>query len=266
MSIRRGMTLGLAVASLAVGLAAPGTPATAAPVSNIPYGTNQNGKPLLLDAYPATAPLSPVILVIHGGGWENGDKTDNGATRICEESVLRGYACFSVNYTLSGEAKWPAQLDDLRKALDWIRTNALAYGGQPLRISCWGFSAGAHLCLQLAYTTRGISAAVSWSAPTDLVAWANQGVVKKLLGCATACPERARDASPTVAAHPAAPATYIGHATNDKTVPYWHATSLAAALDVVAVPYTLVTQVSGHGKGLWFRQRDATFAWLSEHV
>lgn len=86
----------------------------------------------------------PVLLHIHGGGWNLGSKD---AISIFEwqKFAQLGYAVVTINYRLSDVAVWPAQIHDCKKALRWIRQNADKYNFNPDRIAVMGASAGAHL-------------------------------------------------------------------------------------------------------------------------
>ncbi|MCX7825635.1 MAG: alpha/beta hydrolase, partial [Verrucomicrobiae bacterium] len=90
---------------------------------------------------PPQAPM-PAVLWIHGGGWSGGSHKGNRAMML----ATRGYFTASVEYRLSGEAKWPAQIEDCKHAVRWLRANAAKYNVNPDRIGCWGSSAGGHLC------------------------------------------------------------------------------------------------------------------------
>jgi acetyl esterase/lipase len=89
---------------------------------------------------PSHGPL-PVVVYVHGGAWRGGDKRDFPAMGL----TAGGYAVASVNYRLSADAKFPAQIEDCEAAVRYLRTNAKAFGLDPDRIGAWGDSAGGHL-------------------------------------------------------------------------------------------------------------------------
>jgi len=109
-----------------------------------------------LDIYlpnSGTGPF-PVIVSIHGGAFKGGDK--NGAELASALKGLdSGYAVVSLNYRLSGEAIWPAQINDVKAAVRFIRANAAKYRLNPDRIAAWGGSAGGHLAALLG-TSGGV--------------------------------------------------------------------------------------------------------------
>lgn len=92
----------------------------------------------------------PVIVYIHGGGWAWGSKDEQLPIRQVDQYLLQqGYAIASINYRLSDEAIFPAQIIDCQAAVCWLRAKAAQYRLDPARIGVWGFSAGAHLATLL---------------------------------------------------------------------------------------------------------------------
>ena len=92
----------------------------------------------------------PAILAIHGGAWKGGDKV--WGRQIAQEFCPYGYVVFSINYRLSGRpgGTWPAQIEDVQKALKHIRANARRFRIDPDRIAALGMSAGGHLATMVA--------------------------------------------------------------------------------------------------------------------
>jgi acetyl esterase/lipase len=107
-------------------------------------------KSLLLDLYlPEKSRHSlPLIIWIHGGAWTGGDKADCPARRLLQ----RGYAVASINYRLSNEAIFPAQIEDCKAAIRWLRAHAKQYGLDADHFGAWGSSAGGHLVALLGTT------------------------------------------------------------------------------------------------------------------
>src|SRR5688500_12704954 len=124
-----------------LGTRAPAQIWTAVP--NLVYGTySGTGGPqnLLLDLYlplTGTAPY-PLVVWVHGGGWAGGSRfpAPVHATNLC----ALGYAVASIDYRLSGTAIWPAQIQDCRGAIRWLRANAAQYNIDPERVGVWGSS------------------------------------------------------------------------------------------------------------------------------
>lgn len=90
----------------------------------------------------ASGPL-PLIIWVHGGGWQNGSK--EGCPPLRAGYTTKGYAVASINYRLSGHAPFPAQIEDCKAAIRWLRAHAQEYGLDPKRFGAWGSSAGGHL-------------------------------------------------------------------------------------------------------------------------
>ena len=88
------------------------------------YSAAPGREPTLLDLYtPDGVARPPLVVWIHGGGWSAGDKFPTPAVRL----VAAGYAVASVDYRLTGEAKFPAQIHDCKAAIRWLRANARKY-------------------------------------------------------------------------------------------------------------------------------------------
>ena len=123
---------------------------------NIPYATEgaNHAKQQLDVLLPWTggSPPFPVCLAIHGGGWQTGDKSLPGSTHPLTDPRANGIAVVTINYRLSGDAPWPAQIHDCKAALRWISVHGWKYHLDPRRVSTWGISAGGHLALLLATT------------------------------------------------------------------------------------------------------------------
>ena len=108
---------------------------------------------MLLDLYmPAPDSLyrAPLVLLVHGGGWRSGDRTQ--MVPLAVICAKRGYAAAAVEYRLSGEAKYPAGIDDLKEAIRWARANAASLDIDGGRIAIVGCSAGGTLAAMVAAT------------------------------------------------------------------------------------------------------------------
>jgi acetyl esterase/lipase len=140
----------------------------------------------------------PVIVVIHGGGWIEGDKSSFASDRYgvpgnIVDFARLGFAAATINYRLAGEATYPAALDDCRAAVRWLREHATDYHLDAKRIGAYGNSAGGHLALLLGLVEdpadRGkpveqssrVQASVSDSGPLDLVAQYRQGALRTVV-------------------------------------------------------------------------------------
>ena len=94
---------------------------------------------------------APVLVQIHGGAWVIGDQEVQ-AYPLMSHLVERGWVCVSATYRLSPKAKWPAHIEDVKRALAWTKENIARYGGDPSWIAITGGSAGGHLVSLAALT------------------------------------------------------------------------------------------------------------------
>jgi acetyl esterase/lipase len=153
------------VGDLFRGVQAEPARATASVVFGAPDGTA-----LRMDVYAAATPgLHPAIVQIYGGAWQRGGPGDNAASAAY--FAARDYVVFAIDYRHAPRWRWPAQLDDVRAALAWIRAHGAQYGADVSRMALVGRSSGAQLALLAAYTPGAppVSAVVSLYGPTDLV-------------------------------------------------------------------------------------------------
>jgi acetyl esterase/lipase len=123
-------------------------------VPDLVYDT-RGGTVLHADLYlpgPASSP-APVIVWVHGGGWLFGDRKS--APNLSRFFAERGFAMAAIDYRLSKHATFPAQIQDLRTAIRWIRVAAASYGLDPAHIGLWGASAGGHLSALAALCPAG---------------------------------------------------------------------------------------------------------------
>lgn len=208
---------------------------------------------LYLDIYtPQTPPPSggyPLIVSIHGGAWEYGDRH---ADAILRKLTNRGYALTSIDYRLSNDAKYPAQIDDARDAVQWLLKHAQSYHFDTNKIFAIGVSAGGHLSLLLGLSQkagdRTIKAVCAFYPPTDLVAILPESMrnqtnnpVADLLGGAVS--ERlvmARQASPINYVRKDSVPVLIYHGDADTVVPLVQSKSLDAALKAAGAQSTLI--------------------------
>ena len=223
-------------------------------VGGLAYSAPIGFRPLLLDLYlPATeADPAPLVVFMHGGGWLRGDRSMVSPSFASwrpgplARLAAAGFAVASVDYRLSGEARFPAQLEDVSAAVEWLTGQAAVYAFDPGRIVLWGESAGAHLAALLGLRSTGpqVRGVVDWYGPADLAALDEQvgaaGALTddpldtreaRLLGAPVAeVPELARAASPISHVRAGAPPFLIAHGTADRAVPFSQSEALAAAL------------------------------------
>jgi len=119
-------------------------------IRNIPYGPDRRNR-LDLMSTTRSGLRRPVLFYVHGGAWVYGDKREQ-ARPMLFEFARRGWLVVAINYRLSPANRWPAQIEDTRQALAWVKRTVAAYGGDPERIVVAGGSAGGHLASLLALT------------------------------------------------------------------------------------------------------------------
>jgi acetyl esterase/lipase len=254
----------------------PQVPLTLRP--GLEYG-RAGGQPLLLDLISPSdhaATPRPAAIWLHGGGWYAGGR-ESGPTYWCALLAAHGFVTASVDYRLSGDAVFPAQIHDVKAAIRWLRSNAETYQFDPDRIGIWGHSAGGHLAALAAVTgdlpdlegngspsgSSAVQAAAIASTYTDFVNTGTDGdhpVLAKLFGGTRAeTQDQRRRASPVahVRDHQAAPPFLIAHGTLDETVPYEQAERLHAALTAAGTSAELVTIEGGYHN--WNATPDSTW-------
>jgi acetyl esterase/lipase len=216
---------------------------------------------------------APLIIWIHGGGWQGGSKEN--ALPLRQGWVERGYAIASINYRLSGHAVFPAQIEDCKAAIRWLRAHAAQYHIDPTRFGVWGSSAGGHLAALVGTSGDGktldvgehldqssrVQAVCDYYGPTDLLAFvsrpgyenhANPRSPESLLlgGAVKEKPELAKAANPLTYITPDDPPFLIVHGDLDPIVPLQQSELLFTALKSAKLSAHFHTiHGAGHGPG-----------------
>ncbi len=243
----------------------PATPVAGRPPEvreelDLVYGTG-DGEDLKLDLYAPRdlAAPAPAIVLLHGGGWAFGSKNDfRPMGRACAE---RGYVAVTAAYRLAPQYTFPAQIEDVKCAVRWLRASAGRYRIDPERIGAVGISAGAHLALLAGLTgpedgleghggheeqSSRVQAVVNCMGPTDLArpGWpitSDRMILAFMGGGRDQLAAAYRTASPMTYVHPGAPPVLTIHGTGDALVPYEQAILLHAALRKAGVYSQLMT-------------------------
>ncbi len=197
------------------------------------FGTG-GGRDLKLDIYtpPGNPTSAPGLLLVHGGGWSSGDRTQLRGYGVLVGRL--GYVCVACEYRLSGEAPWPAQIHDVKAALRWMKANAKRLGIDPARIAVSGNSAGGHLSLMVGGTPNlpefegtggnpgidtSVGAVISFYGPSDFGSDPNkvQGGIAQLMG-PNVTEAALRGASPVAYTKAGYPPTLLIHGNGDELV------------------------------------------------
>ena len=229
---------------------------------------NVDGTSLLMDLrIPDDEALHPVIVYLHSGAWISGDRTGGPAIR----EAARGFAVASIDYRLAPQYTWPAQIEDCKTAVRWLRANAARYHLDPKRIGVFGTSAGGHLAAMLGTTANhpefeglqlgnpqfssSVKAVIDFYGPTDLTKIEDQKLpcfpflngdspylpLSLLLGCPIQqCLDKAATANPINYVSAGDPPFLIMQGLLDCLVPWRQSQMLYDALKQNSVDATLV--------------------------
>lgn len=257
-------------------------------------------------AVPEVAPAAPMpaVVYIHGGGWNHGDRKQ-ALGNISNYVLKRGYIGVALSYRLTPEAPFPAQIQDVKLGIRFLRAHAAQYFIDPSRIGVWGSSAGGHLAALLGTTgdleacswitldngntvqvpdlggTGGwpeysdkVQAVADWFGPADFTTeFANNySSVTALLGGKKAftVPNEARLAMPGTYASPDDPPFWIRHGDADSTIPYENSVKFAGQLTAAGVQVVDFKLVPGQGHGFTGAASDTAnaeaWAFLDQYV
>lgn len=181
----------------------------------------------------------PVVLLLHGGAWRQGDKGK--LSKLGRVLAERGYAAFAIDYRLAPQFRYPAQLEDMRQALRWLQQQAGEYNLDMNRVAAWGYSAGGHLASLLGVQPPSeglpsVRVVIAGGAPADLRIYPNASSVKGFLGgTAAELPAVYESASPMAHVRKGLPAFYLYHGTADDLVVPSQSQNFARALSEAGV-------------------------------
>lgn len=248
---------------------------------DISYATLSKAQRLDIYQPDKISGLLPVIISIHGGAFMMGDKRDSQVQPMLA-GLKRGYAVISINYRMSGEALFPANIYDIKAAIRWIRANAVKYHLDPAKIALWGGSAGGNLCA-LAGTSSGVKeledfslgnesfsssvqAVIDWFGPINFLKMDDQlretgngktdhsdsdSPESKVLGAKiTDIPDLVKKANPETYISQDDPPFLIQHGTKDPIVPTQQSEEFYAKLrKVLGKDKVILTLLKGEGHG-----------------
>ena len=278
--------LALAIMAMAVPVASvQAQPADVAEHKDVSYGPHEKNK---LDVYvPKSDKPLPLVVWIHGGGWQGGNKGDGGPAKLL---LSHGFAVAATNYRLTDAGPFPAQAEDVRAAIRHLRANAKKYNIDPDHIGVWGASAGGHLVALLGTQSDvegldgdakadgnvRVQAVVDWFGPSDITrfnsgpaASANGPIAKLLGGPPSEKTDVAKLASPLLHVTKDDAPTLIFHGDKDPLVPLEQSQLLADALKKAGVECELVViEGAGHGGKDFMSDanRNKVIAFMNKHL
>jgi acetyl esterase/lipase len=239
---------------------------------NLDYVGNGNPRQMLDLYLPETKTTKPrpLVVYVHGGGWEGGSKEQAGV--LFDLIKDRDYAGASITYRLTNEAIWPAQIHDCKAAIRALRAHAAENQIDPDKIAVFGISSGGHLVSMLGVSggvkelegklgpnltqSSRVTCVLDFCGPSNFLTFAGEGTIinvddpktglsKLIGGTVKEKPEIAKSASPvTYITSDDAPFLII-HGDKDNIVRYVQATEFDAALEKAKVPATLITGTGG---------------------
>jgi acetyl esterase/lipase len=242
-------------------------------MTDVVYRVLPGYRPLHLDLYRPVVQDTPrpLIVFVHGGAWANANPRVGASYAnfpdVLAYLVQRGYVVASVQYRFSREAPFPAPLDDLQTAVQFLRQNAARFGIDGARIGLWGMSAGAQLAALAAVDCAKdacVDALAGWFGPYDLrPPYPDDSVLREFLACGVrACePGVLAAASPLLYVDAGDPPTLLVQGDQDRNGLPAQAQAFAAALRAAGVSAEL-EMVPGVGHGLVGRDIAATRAAL----
>jgi acetyl esterase/lipase len=228
--------------------------------------------------------LMPLIVWIHGGGWMGGSKNH------CPPLpwTRKGYVLASIDYRLSQDAKFPAQIEDCKAAVRWLRIHSDKYSIDPDRMVAWGDSAGGHLASLLGTAgderewehglpdvSSRVQAVIDWYGRADLTRVSTDLSLEDspsallLGGCGKKVAALAKKASPILHVSKDDPPFLIMHGSMDSLVPMHQSQALAGALKKAGVESRLVIlEGAGHGgeEFLFVEQVKVIDAFLGQYL
>ena len=277
----------------------PGLLLLAAPLSaadaftlkyDIVYGTVGETNLCMDIAFPTQScgPI-PCVVVIHGGAWTLGNKSMH--TNEIKYFAKQGYVSVSIGYRLAPDHRFPAQIEDVKCAIRYLRANCKKFNIDPDQIGAVGFSAGAHLSMMLGtmnqedgFEGKGgwpdesskVQAVVSYYGPTQLdandIPKESVPLVSNFIGGSQKeKPNAYRQASPLTYVSPEDAPMLLFHGTSDPIVPYSQAIKMVTAMTRHNIPGRVELLINADHGGNWGvekfeRTKDATSAFFEKHL
>jgi acetyl esterase/lipase len=274
--------------------------------ADVTYSTLPGFRPMVVDVYmpPKSGRPKPLVLYIHGGGWIGGHTRHSGALSnfpaVLAKLASEGFVVASLEYRLSGEAPFPAQLQDARAAIRFLKANAARYGIDPARTGVWGGSAGGHLAALTALScgdtsmdpapapsgSECVQAAVTWYGVFDFAPMLARGGGSSTVNAAENALLRCSSATCTAQAVKAvSPASYIDatdppflliHGETDAVVPVAQSRDVEAtmkaagmAVDAIYIPnvdHSFIGATAAETRAATLKATNATFDFFHKNL
>ncbi|MEM6784868.1 MAG: alpha/beta hydrolase [Bacteroidota bacterium] len=288
----RALAFSLVFALLVTGSACgpPSAPEGTTAHRDLAYVTDGHERQTLDLYVPDAGERLPLIVWVHAGGFRFGSKEDD----VPLAYLADGYAIASLNYRLSQHAVFPAQIEDVKAAVRWLRANAATYRLDPDRFGAWGTSAGGHLVAMLGTAgdvgafdvgahldqSSRVQAVADHFGPTDFLQMDAQRLPDGQVHDDPDSPESRLIGGPlqenkalAARANPIAyvsgddPPFLIVHGDQDPLVPYGQSVLLVEALEAAGVPVTFHTvEGGGHGRFTDPQVAERTRTFFAEHL
>jgi alpha-L-fucosidase 2 len=239
------------------------------------------GESLRLDAcVPEGQGLFPAVIMVHGGGWSSGDKTQGVNPLFASISQAR-LGWFSINYRQAPKHRYPASVEDVENAIRWVKQHAAEFKLDPERLALLGESAGGHLVALAVVRAKDdtrVAAAVPFYAPVDLESDTERrgGLslsLRDLFGRSYEVNDEVtkmlREASPINFVHAGLPPFLLVHGTADMSVPYSQSVQMQAKLKAAGGSCDLITIDDGvHGMSRWddASYKSKVVKWIAEKL
>jgi len=250
-------------------------------LKDVVYAERPDGN-LKLDAWIPDGPgPHPVAIIVHGGGWRNGDKQTY-VQPLFPILTQAKFAWFTIDYRLAPAHHFPDPANDVVDAIRWVKANAKKYRVDPSRVVLMGESAGGQLVSWIGVTqgnALGLKAVVPIYAPHDLLARAEKGGITEnvqlYLNIGAELNDKTRAAmkaaSPAGFVKKGLPPFLLIHGTKDAAVPYWLSVDMQKRMKEAGNICDLFAVAEGaHGMASWAKLDPAWKAylaqWLKTHV
>ncbi|MFN8442608.1 MAG: alpha/beta hydrolase [Caldilineaceae bacterium] len=261
---------------------------------DLAYVTNGHERQKLDLYLPDAGNNLPLLIWVHGGAFRMGSKEGNENDPVPVHYAEQGYAVASLNYRLSQHAIWPAQIQDCKAAVRWLRAHANKYRLDSNRFAAWGPSAGGHLVAMLGVTgqvaeyevgehldfSSRVQCVVDYFGPTDFLQMDTQRLPDGMIHDTPDSPESQLVGGPiqenkekTARSNPVtyvsadAPPFLVVHGNQDPLVPYQQSVLLVNALIVAGVDVAFYTVIgAGHGRFTDPKLPGLTRAFLAKHL